>query len=60
MQFNLEKKEKGVVEVKVVVDATEWNNALNSAYEKNKGTIDLLLSIRIMYAFFDNQQFLDI
>jgi trigger factor len=37
MKYDLEKKENGLFVAKVEVDATEWDNALNSAYEKNKG-----------------------
>lgn len=41
MKYNLEKKEKGIIDAKVVVDAEEWNKALNSAYEKNKGKFNI-------------------
>ena len=41
MKYNLEKKEKGVFEAKVSVDAQEWDKALNNAYEKNKGKFNI-------------------
>ena len=37
MQYNLEKKENGVFDAKVTIEKEEWNKALNTAYEKNKG-----------------------
>ena len=41
MKYNLEKKEKGVIDAKVVVDSAEWDKALNNAYEKNKGKFNI-------------------
>ena len=41
VKYNLEKKEKSIVDAKVVVDAKEWNDALNAAYEKNKGKFNI-------------------
>ena len=37
MQYKVNKKENGIYEVEVSVDAKEWESTLNSAYEKNKG-----------------------
>ncbi len=37
MQYEITKKEKGVVEVLVKVDKQEWDAALNASYEKEKG-----------------------
>ena len=41
MQYNLEKKEKGVYEAKVTVEKQDWDKALNTAYEKNKGKFNI-------------------
>ena len=41
MQYEIEKKEKGVFDAKVKVDKVEWENALNSAYERNKGKFNV-------------------
>jgi len=41
VKYNLEKKEKGVIDAKVVVDSAEWDKALNNAYEKNKGKFNI-------------------
>ena len=37
MKYDLEKKENGLYVANVKLTATEWDNALNNAYEKNKG-----------------------
>ena len=37
MKYTIEKKENGVFEAKVSVEKQDWDKALNSAYEKNKG-----------------------
>ena len=37
MKYELEKKENGLYVANVKLTAEEWNNALNNAYEKNKG-----------------------
>ena len=41
MKYELEKKDNGIYDAKVVVDKTEWENALNNAYEKNKGKFNI-------------------
>ena len=41
MQYNLEKKENGVFEAKVTVEKEDWDKALNTAYEKNKGKFNI-------------------
>ena len=41
MLYNLEKKEKGVIDAKVKFDGAEWEQALNKAYEKNKGKFNI-------------------
>ena len=41
MTYEIEKKENGVYDAKVSLDKTEWENALNSAYEKNKGKFNI-------------------
>ena len=41
MQYNLEKKENGVFEAKVSVSKEDWDKALNTAYEKNKGKFNI-------------------
>ena len=41
MQYNLEKKENGVFDAKVTIEKEEWNKALNTAYEKNKGKYNI-------------------
>ena len=41
MKYNLEKKEKGIIDAKVSVDSKEWDKALNNAYEKNKGKFNI-------------------
>ena len=41
MKHVIEKKENGIYEAKVSVEKEEWENALNSAYEKNKGKYDI-------------------
>lgn len=41
MQYNLEKKENGLFEAKVTVEKQEWDKALNTAYEKNKGKFNI-------------------
>ena len=40
MNYNL-KKENGICEAVFVVEKQEWENALNSAYEKNKGKYNI-------------------
>ena len=37
MNYNIEKAEKSTVKIHIELDATEWNDAINKAYEKNKG-----------------------
>ncbi len=37
MKYELEKKENGLYVANVNLTASEWDNALNNAYEKNKG-----------------------
>lgn len=37
MNYNIEKAEKSTVKIHIELDATEWNDAVNKAYEKNKG-----------------------
>ena len=37
MNYNLEKKDNGIFEATVSIDKAEWDNALDSAYNKNKG-----------------------
>ena len=41
MNYNLEKKENGVFEAKVTVEKQDWDKALNTAYEKNKGKFNI-------------------
>ncbi len=41
MNYELEKKENGVFAAKVTLEAKEWDQALNSAYEKNKGKFNI-------------------
>ena len=41
MQYNLEKKENGVYVANVTVEKADWDNALNTAYEKNKGKFNI-------------------
>ena len=41
MQYNLEKKENGVFEANVTVEKQDWDKALNTAYEKNKGKFNI-------------------
>ena len=41
MQYNLEKKENGVYVANVTVEKQDWDNALNTAYEKNKGKFNI-------------------
>jgi len=41
MQYNLEKKENGVYVASVSVDKQDWDKALNTAYEKNKGKFNI-------------------
>ncbi|MBQ9795377.1 MAG: trigger factor, partial [Clostridia bacterium] len=41
MKYNLEKKEKGIVDAKVEIDAQEWDKFLATAYEKNKGKFNI-------------------
>ena len=41
MQYKLEKKENGVFLAEVTADQKEWNEFLNSAYEKNKGKYNI-------------------
>ena len=37
MNYNIEKAEKSTVKIHIELDATEWNDTVNKAYEKNKG-----------------------
>ena len=37
MKYDLKKKDNGVFEASVSVDKNEWEQAVNNAYEKNKG-----------------------
>ena len=41
MQYNLEKKENGVFVANVTVEKEDWDKALNTAYEKNKGKFNI-------------------
>ena len=41
MKYTIEKKENGVFEAKVSVEKQDWDKALNSAYEKNKGKFNI-------------------
>ena len=41
MQYNLEKKENGVYVANVTVSKEDWDKALNTAYEKNKGKFNI-------------------
>lgn len=41
MKYAIEKKENGVFEAKVSVEKQDWDKALNSAYEKNKGKFNI-------------------
>lgn len=41
MKYNLEKKENGLFEAVVEVEKQDWDKALNSAYEKNKGKYNI-------------------
>ena len=41
MQYNLEKKENGVYVANVTVEKADWDKALNTAYEKNKGKFNI-------------------
>lgn len=41
MLYSLEKKEKGVIDAKVKFDSKEWEDALNKAYESNKGKFNI-------------------
>ena len=41
MQYNLEKKENGVFVANVSVSKEDWDKALNTAYEKNKGKFNI-------------------
>ncbi len=41
MKYNLEKKENGIYVASVSVEKTDWDNALNAAYEKNKGKFNI-------------------
>ncbi len=41
MKYTFEKGEKSTVKVTINLDAKEWNEAINEAYEKNKGKYSL-------------------
>jgi len=41
MQYKIEKKDNGVYDATINVSKEEWNDALNSAYEKNKGKYNI-------------------
>ena len=41
MKYDLVKKENGIFEATVSFDQTEWEKAINSAYEKNKGKYNI-------------------
>ncbi len=41
MQYKIEKKDNGVFGATINVSKEEWNDALNSAYEKNKGKYNI-------------------
>ena len=41
MKYNLEKKENGLFVAQVSVEKEDWDKALNSAYEKNKGKFNV-------------------
>ena len=41
MKYDLTKKENGIFEALVTVESNEWNDAINHAYEKNKGKYNI-------------------
>ncbi len=41
MNYNVEKKDGGIFEISVNLDKNEWEEALNNAYEKNKGKFNI-------------------
>ena len=41
MNYNLEKKDNGVFVANVTVEKQDWDKALNTAYEKNKGKFNI-------------------
>lgn len=41
MNYNIEKKENGVYLANISLDSKEWEDAINSAYEKNKGKFNI-------------------
>ncbi len=41
MVLNVEKKENGIYEASISLDSKEWQDSLNSAYEKNKGKFNI-------------------
>ena len=41
MKYELEKKEKGIIDANINISAEGWQEALNSAYEKNKGKFNI-------------------
>ena len=41
MNYELTKKENGLFEASISFDKTEWDNALNASYEKNKGKYNI-------------------
>ena len=41
MVLNVEKKENGIFEATVSLDSKEWQDSLNSAYEKNKSKFNI-------------------
>ena len=41
MKYSLEKKENGKYLASITIEKEEWDNALNNAYEKNKGKFNI-------------------
>ena len=41
MVLKVEKKENGIYEANISLDEKEWQDSLNSAYEKNKGKFSI-------------------
>ena len=41
MNYTVEKAEKSTVKITIELTATEWNEAINAAYEKTKGRYNI-------------------
>lgn len=41
MKYEIEKKDAGIYDAKISVDHAEWEEALNSSYQKNKGKFNI-------------------